>query len=78
MLINSLKSTNDCIELAKTLTKEQYNELKECGEKCSVSAKKWLVLECFDIAFIMATKLQFCNETIYWSKEWLKGRTHAI
>jgi len=69
MLLHSLKSTNDCIDLAKTLTKEQHDELEECAEKCSISFKKWLELECFDIASIMATKSQFCNETIYWSEQ---------
>jgi hypothetical protein len=74
MLLHSLKSTNDCIDLAKTLTKEQYEELEECGKICSISARKWMVLECFDIASIMATKCQFCNETI----QFFKGEKYAI
>lgn len=74
MLIHSLKSTNDCIDLAKTLTKEQHDELKSCAKKCSVSARKWLALECFDISSIMATKCQFCHETIQFFK---KGKAYV-
>jgi len=77
MLIYSLKSTNDCIDLAKTLTIERSEELIECGKKYAASSKKWLELECFDIASIMATKLQFCNETIYWSEQFAKGKSYV-
>jgi len=77
LIIHNLKSTNDCIDLAKTLTKEQAEELKVCGEKYSASSRKWLALECFDLSMIMATKLQFCNETLYWAKQWLKGETYV-
>jgi len=78
LLIHSLKTTNDCIALAKTLTKEQRDELKACSKKYSVSARKWLNMDCFDISSIMATKCQFCNETIYWANEWqTKGRTYV-
>lgn len=77
MLLHNLKSTNDCVEQAKTLTVEQFEELENHGKICAASSKKWLELDCFDIACIMATKCQFCNETIYWAKQWLKGKTYV-
>jgi len=67
MLLAQLKSTQNCIDFGKHLTMEQAVELKLHRGICVESSKKWLDKDCWDIAGIMATKAQFCRETIQFS-----------
>lgn len=67
MLLSKLKSTGDCIILAKTLTIEQAVELKRLRELCIISSDKWMDKEFWNITSLMATKAQFCREAIQFS-----------
>lgn len=64
MLLAKLNSTPDCIKLGKHLTMEQAVELKRLREICVISSEKWLNIEHWGLSGIMATKSQFCRETI--------------
>jgi len=64
MLLARLNSTQDCIKMAKTITLTQIEELNRLRKVCVKSSKKWCETEAWDIALIMATKAQFCKETI--------------
>ena len=64
MLLSKLKNTDDCIEIGKNLAEDEKAELSHCREICVKSSKKWLELQCWDIASIMAAKSQFCREAI--------------
>jgi len=64
LIINKLKSTDDCIRIGKLLTINDVIELNNTRKILIASAKKWQESKAWDISMIMATKAQFCREVI--------------
>ena len=64
LIINKLKSTDDCARIGRSLTPDDIRELTNTRKTLITSVEKWQEEEAWDIAMIMATKAQFCREAI--------------